>query len=524
MTDAVPGPRDWQPPHNKWLIALAVTLAAFMEILDTTIVNVSLPHIAGNMSVSTDDATWTLTSYLVANGIVLTISGWLSRVFGRKCYFLVCIGMFTLCSALCGLSQNLPELILCRLAQGFFGGGLQPTQQAILLDAFKPEERSRAFALTAIATVVAPVLGPALGGVITDNISWRWIFFINLPVGALALFSVMHLVTDPPWARRRSASIDAIGVGLIALGLGALQIMVDRGEDAGWFGSDFIRLMACLAAIGILGAIAWLLYTDQPVVKLRVLRDANFAVSSVLMIAMAAVLYASAVVIPLLAQQQLGYTATLAGEILSPGAFVVALLIPLASQVQQRVPTKFVIAFGFATLGGSMLYSHRLTPDVSFTVLAMMRIAQAAGLAFLFVPLTTIAFANISREDNGDASALFTMFRNVAGSIGISLSTAMITERTQVRMAHLASHVSPLDQGFAYTLQQYQDALRNMGRAAGTTGQAALGVLYQVYRGQAAVLAFMDIFAFCAVMAFAMVPMALLLSNKKGGGGPGGAH
>ncbi|MBE7212304.1 MAG: DHA2 family efflux MFS transporter permease subunit, partial [Gluconacetobacter diazotrophicus] len=235
--------QEWKPSHNPWLVAVVVTVAAFMEVLDTTIVNVSLPHIAGNLSTSYDDATWALTSYLAANGIVLTISGWLGRVLGRKRYFLICIGAFTLCSFLCGVSQSLPELILFRALQGFFGGGLQPNQQSIILDTFPPEKRGGAFAITAVATVVAPVLGPTLGGYITDNFSWRWVFFINVPVGVFAVLAVSALVEDPPWAKKRHAPVDAVGLGLITIGLGCLEVMMDRGEDDDWFGSPFIRLM-----------------------------------------------------------------------------------------------------------------------------------------------------------------------------------------------------------------------------------------------------------------------------------------
>ncbi|MEI9986194.1 MAG: DHA2 family efflux MFS transporter permease subunit [Aliidongia sp.] len=455
---------DWKPRHNPWLIALVVTMGAFMEILDTTIVNVALPHIAGSMSVSSDDATWTLTSYLVANGIVLTISGWLGRLLGRKRYFLICIGMFSVCSFLCGISGSLWQLILFRLAQGFFGGGLQPNQQSIILDTFPPERRSAAFAVTAVATIVAPVLGPSLGGWITDNYSWRWIFFINVPVGIATLFGVLHLVEDPPWEKlKRSAGIDAIGLGLIALGLGCLQIVVDRGEDEAWFGSTFICTMAALSAIGILGAIAWLLYAQKPVINIRVLRDRNLAISCVLIVAMASILYASAVIIPQLAQQVLGYTATWAGLILSPGAFLICLLIPLVSQLQKVLPTKYVIMIGFGCLGVAMIYSHGLTPDVDFRTLALMRAAQAAGLAFIFAPLNGMAFSSIDKKDNGDAAALFTMFRNVAGSIGISLSTAMTTERTQVRLAHLAPHMTLLDPGYVTLLGQVRRALTQQG-------------------------------------------------------------
>jgi DHA2 family multidrug resistance protein len=515
MSEAEAGAKRWKPKGNPWLIALIVTLAAFMEVLDTTIVNVALPHIAGSMSVSNDDATWTLTSYLVANGIVLAISGWFARRLGRKRYFLICIGMFTLCSLLCGLSTSLAQLIVFRLAQGFFGGGLQPNQQAIILDTFDASQRGRAFAITAVATVVAPVLGPSLGGWITDNYSWRWIFFINLPFGLITFFGVMHWVEDPPWSKNNiPKGFDLIGLGLISLGLGSLQIMIDRGEDENWFGSTFICVFGCLAVAGLLGAVAWLLYAKKPIVNIRVLKDRNLAISCVLIVAMASILYGSAVVIPQLAQQVLGYTATWAGFLLSPGAILICLLIPVANLVQRRVPTKYVIAFGFACIGAAMAYSHGVTPDIDFRTLALMRAAQAGGLAFIFAPLTTIAFASIAKEDNGDATALFTMFRNVAGSIGISMSTAMITERTQIRLAHIVPHLTPLDPGYASLLQQVQHGLAAEGHA--TSG--ASGIIFQTFRMQGALLGYMDIFGYCAILAFCVVPLAFLLGREKAGG------
>ncbi len=498
-----------KPAINPWAIALVVTSAAFMEILDTTIVNVSLRHIAGGMSVSYDNATWTMTAYLVANGVVLTISGWLSRVLGRKRYFMICLGMFTVVSVLCGLSTNLAELVVLRAIQGFFGGGLQPTQQAILLDTFPPEQRSKAFGMTALATVVAPAIGPVLGGWITDNYSWPWIFFINLPVGIAALFGVMQFVKDPPEAKAQGfKGIDYIGISLITLGLGCLQVALDRGEDEDWFASSFIRIAAVLAVLGLLGSVAWLLYAKKPVINIRVLKDRNFAMASILMASMAALLYGSTVLLPELAQQVLGYNATLSGMILSPGAVLLTLLIPIVSAAQKKVPVKYLILVGFLILGASMFYSERLTVDVSLHQLMVMRAFQSAGLAFLFAPLTTIAFLNISKQNTGDASALFTMFRNVSGSIGISITTSQIVERTQVRSAHLAEHMSYLDQGFAIAARQYGN----------------LGALYQTFVRQGAILAYSDLFVYAGIGALCVAPIALLLSSKTAGGQQHAAH
>jgi DHA2 family multidrug resistance protein len=516
-------PAPWQPRHNRWAITLTVTLVAFMEILDTTIVNVALPHIAGSMSVSNDEATWALTSYLVANGIVLPISGWLARLFGRKRYFLLCIASFTACSFLCGIADNLGQLILFRLLQGFFGGGLQPNQQSIILDTFPPEQRGRAFAITAMATVVAPVLGPTLGGLITDNASWRWIFFVNLPVGVLTFLGVAALVEDPPWARRGERSFDIVGMGLIALGLGCLQITLDRGEDEDWLGSPFIRLFTVLTVVGLVSAVAWLLWTRRPVVDLRVLKNRNFAVGSLLIFAMGAILYSSVVVIPQLAQTVLGYTATLAGYILSPGAILVVLVIPAVSRVLlPRVQTRLIVLFGFLCLAAALFYSSGLSPQIDFVTLTLMRMAQTFGLAFLFVPISTIAYATLAREQNGDAAALYTMFRNISGSIGISVATALATERTQVHTAYLVPNLTPFDQPYLDAVQSRAEALMALGRAPAEATQVATATMYQVLHQQAQVLAYSDVFLFCALMAACAAPFTLLFSAQRASGGPPG--
>ena len=507
---------QWRPKGNPWLIAVVVTVAAFMEVLDTTIVNVSLPHIAGSLSSSYDDATWALTSYLVANGIVLTISGWLANVFGRKRYFMICIGMFTVFSFLCGTAQTLPQLIIFRLMQGFFGGGLQPNQQSIILDTFEPAQRGRALSIVAIATVVAPIIGPTLGGYITDNIGWRWIFFINIPIGIMGLFGVAALVEDPPWLKNRAKQgIDYIGISLITLGLGCLQVALDRGEDEDWLGSPFIRIMFLLAFLGIVGAIGWLLTAKKPVVNLVVMGDRNFALGVTMIAAMAFILYSSAVIIPQFAQQVVGYTATLAGLILSPGGFVIILLIPMVTRILNIVQTRHLIAIGFTMMGCSLFYSSDLTPYMSFLRLSSLRASQTAGLAFLFVPISTIAFSSLPRELNGDAAALYTMFRNVAGSIGISVSTALITQRTQVRQAYLSQWMTPFNQPYNTLVQHNQAALLASGHAAATTQSTAVGVVYQTFLTQASVLAYTDVFQICAIGAFCIVPLTFLFSNYK---------
>ncbi|HEX7374528.1 MAG TPA: DHA2 family efflux MFS transporter permease subunit, partial [Steroidobacteraceae bacterium] len=373
MSDASQEAADaaWRPRANPWLISVVVTLAAFMEILDTTIVNVSLPYIAGDLSTSYDNATWTLTSYLVANGIVIPISGWFGRRLGRKRYFIISIAMFTVCSFLCGTSTSLSEIVVFRIMQGFFGGGLQPNQQAIVLDVMPPEKRGQAFGVVSIAVVFAPIIGPTLGGWITDSYSWRWVFFVNIPVGIIASFLVSRLVEDPPWVLRaqkeQKKGIDVPGLALIALAVAATQIMLDRGEDEGWFGSSHIQLLAFIAGLCWIGAILWLTERKQPLINLFTFKDRNFAVACLMVVALFGVLYSSNVLIPKLSQEQLGYTALLSGLILSPGAVVVLLLIPFVTRVlMPRIETRLIIAFGFIVLGLAMLYMSSLAPNLDF--------------------------------------------------------------------------------------------------------------------------------------------------------------
>ncbi|MDX7952020.1 DHA2 family efflux MFS transporter permease subunit [Lichenihabitans sp. Uapishka_5] len=526
MSDAAH--QTWKPRFNPWLIAIVVTMAAFMEILDTTIVNVALPYIAGSLATSSDNASYALTAYLVANGIVLTVAGWISDTVGRKRYFVICIIMFTVTSFLCGIAQSLGQIVLFRAMQGFFGGGLQPNQQAIILDTFPPAKRAAAFGITAIATIIAPILGPTLGGYIVNHSTWRWIFFVNIPVGALAAFLNSVMVEDPPWEKekreKKTRGIDYIGLSLIVLGLGCMQIMIDRGEDDGWFGSPFIVTMGVLAFIGIFGAICWLLTAKQPIINLDVFKDRNFAMGSVLIGAMGAILYASAVLIPQLAQQQLGYDALWSGLILSPGGIVIILLIPVVGRISKVVPTRYIVMTGFFIMGCALMFSGRLIVNINFKTLVEMRSFQTAALGFLFVPISTIAYLTLPMRYRSDGAALFSMFRNVGGAIGISLAQAAVIERSQANQAHLSRFMSPLQQGYNTYVQSAEQTLRTLGRAASTVHDDAVGQLYTSYRTQAAILAYNNVFQYAAVVAFLVVPLCFLISNKKAQGGGGGGH
>jgi DHA2 family multidrug resistance protein len=512
----------WRPKANPWVIAIVVTLGAFMEVLDTTIVNVSLPHIAGSLSVSNDDSTWSLTTYLVANGIVLTIAGSLSRRFGRKRFFMICIGVFTLASLGCGISSTFSELLIFRTIQGLFGGGLQPMQQAIILDTFPPEQRGQAFSLTAVATIMAPVIGPVLGGYLTDTYSWHLIFLINIPIGVATLFGVWQFVEDSPRVKREQRDappFDFGGLAFISVALGFLEIAVDRGEDLDWNGSSFIVAMLATSAAAFVFGIAYLLYVRHPIVDLRVFKDRNFAFSFVEIGIMGLVLYTSAVLIPQFAQQQLGYNATLAGLVLAPGAVLLAGLIPLVGRALTLMPAKYIIAGGGFALAGSLFYSMHLVPNEDFLHLALARASQTAALALLFVPISTIAYTTIPDDKQGDAAALFSMSRNVFGGLGISLATALVTESEQRSQQALVPHLVQAYQPYYATLQQVQRALVNNGTAVAQAVQQAQQEMDQMLTTQTAVLAYIDVFFLTGLLALVMVPMALLMSNINTGSG-----
>ena len=503
---------------NPWPAAIVVTIAAFMEVLDTTIVNVALPHISGSLAVSSDNATWTLTTYLVANGIVLTISNSLSRRIGRKRYFLIAIAGFTATSLACGLSTSFVELLVFRGLQGLFGGGLQPSQQAIILDAFPPEKRGQGFALTGIATILAPVVGPVVGGVLTDQYSWHWIFLINVPIGAGAFFGVLQLVQkgkDEDRDKQTAPPFDYIGLIFITFALGCMELAADRGEDADWLGSNFIRILVLLSVCGYVFGVTYLLSKRHPAVDLRVFKDRNFALGWISIAIMGFVVYASAVLIPQFAQQQLSYTATWAGMVLVPGAVVLVMLIPVAGKLLSLIPFKFVIAVGGLTLSAALIYSTDLVPDIDFFHLSLLRSTQTAALALLFVPISTAAYSTIPKELNGDAAALFSMARNVFGGVGISISTALVTEHQQSRQARLVPHLSATNQPYQVLLQQVKQAYVNAGDTPQHAQLAAPGRVFQLLRSQAAVLSYSDVFLITALITLVITAAALAMSNMK---------
>src|ERR1700739_2850740 len=400
----------WRPKYNPWLIAVVVALGAFMEVLDTSIANVALPYMAGNLGGSNDQSTWVLTSYLVSNAIILPISGWLASTLGRKRFFMSCLGVFTVSSLLCGFAPSLGFLLFCRVLQGGGGGGLQPMAQAILADTFPPEKRGLAFALYGITAIMAPTIGPTLGGWITFNYSWRWIFFINLPVGVITGFLVRRFVEDPPYLaklRAAGAKLDYIGIAFLALGIGALQILLDRGQEDDWFGSHFITTLAVIATVCLISLEIWEFYQKAPIIDVRMFKSFNFASSSLMMFMLGIMLFSSLVLMPQFLQTLVGYTSELAGLALSAGGLVLLIEMPIMGQLTTKVQARYLIAFGWLALSIAMFYStQRIDLLISFSSATWLRIAQVIGLGFLFVPITLVAYVGIRPGTNKSVAGM----------------------------------------------------------------------------------------------------------------------
>jgi MFS transporter, DHA2 family, multidrug resistance protein len=513
---------EWRPAVNPWIIALAVTLATFMEVLDTSIANVALPHIAGGLSAGQDESTWVLTSYLVSNAIVLPLSGWLSSIVGRKRFYMGCVALFTVSSFLCGFAPNLPALIIFRILQGIGGGGLQPSEQAILADTFPPAKRGMAFAVYGIAVVMAPAIGPTLGGWITDNYTWRWIFFINIPVGILSLLLTSRLIQDPPYFRRRKLSetrIDYIGLSFVALGLGTLQIVLDKGQRDDWFESHFILGLAIVSAFSILFVIWWEWQHNDPIIDLHLFRERTFAVSNLLMFMLGFALLGSTLLLPLFLQTLLGYTAQLSGMALSPGGFAIMVLMPLVGWLLSKYDARYLLLFGLSMLSFSLFHMTNFNLDIDFKTAVWARVIQAVGLAFLFVPINTAAYAYLPREKNNAASGLMNLARNIGGSVGISFVTTLLDRRTQKHVSDLMSHLTSANAQFQAMLQATAQNLIAHGTSSGDAQKQAYGVVQNLVQRQATMLAYIDNFHLLGYVILAMVPMVFLMKKTKSSGG-----
>jgi MFS transporter, DHA2 family, multidrug resistance protein len=501
-------------PLNPWVVAGTVVVATFMEVLDTSVANVALPHIAGNLSATVDESTWVLTSYLVANAIVLPLSGWFSSLMGRKRFYLLCVTLFTLSSMLCGMAPTLGTLILFRILQGLGGGAMQPLAQAILVESFPRHKQGVAMAAFGMVVVFAPIIGPTLGGWITDNFSWRWIFLINIPIGAVALLAASAFVHDPPYLLRRkwgSIRIDYIGLGLLSLGLACLEILLDEGQSKDWFSSSLIVTSAVIAAVALIGVVFWELRQKDPVVELHLLRDRNFAISTVTMFLLGFVLYGSTMLLPVFLQTLLGYTALRSGMVLSPGGIAVLLLMPLVGVLITRVEARWLVIVGMAISAAGLFLMSGFNLEVDFRTAMWARVVQNAGLAFLFVPINTMAFYYIAREKTGYATGLINLARNIGGSAGIALISTLLARRTQFHQQILAGHVTPYDPRYREMIESATGLLVSKGASAVDAAHQAQAILYGMVQRQAAMLAFLDAFWVMGCVFLAVIPMMFLM-------------
>jgi DHA2 family multidrug resistance protein len=517
-------PPQAHPEINPWLIAIAVMSSTFMEVLDTTVVNVSLPHIAGSLSASTDEATWTLTSYLVANAIILPMTGWLAGRFGRKRLLLMAVSGFTISSFFCGFAPSLGFLIIFRIIQGACGGGLQPLSQAILLESFPAEKRGQAMAFWALGIVVAPMLGPVAGGWLTDNYSWRWVFYINIPIGVIAILLTQAFVFDPPYLRRERTGIDYWGIGLLVVGMGALQIMLDKGQEEDWFGSHFILVLAILAIVGLGGLIIRELKTPHPVIDLSVFKYRSYVVGTFLMTVVGFVLYGSTVLLPLLMQELLGYTATHAGITNLPRGLASFLFMPVVGILTGKVDSRKLLAIGLSATAGAMFMVSTFSLDVGFWNFWWPLMLQGAGLGLIFVPLTTVTNDPIPRERMGNATSIFNLMRNIGASVGISTVETLQFRRMQAHINILGQHVNAASPQTRSALAGLRQTFMSRGADVVTADHQAYGALWGMVQRQASMLSYNDVFRFLGGMFLIMLPLLFLMKKPQAGKGPAMAH
>jgi DHA2 family multidrug resistance protein len=504
--------------RSPWLIAVVVSIATFMQVLDTSIANVALRHIAGSLAAGVDESTWVITTYLVASAVIVPISGWLLGVVGRKRFYMLCVALFTVSSLLCGLASSLSMLIFFRILQGLGGGGMVPSEQAILADTFPPEKRAQAFALYGVAVIVAPTIGPTIGGWITDNSSWHWIFFINVPIGMLSLLLVQWLLVEPQTLEReraqrleRGLNVDWVGIVLVALSLGCLEIVLDKGQRDDWFGSNFIIVFAAIAALAFALFVPWELIHQDPIVDLRLMARRQFSVSFLMMMMVGATMFSSTQLLPQLLQENFGYTATLSGLALMPGGLAMLIMMPIAAQATNFVQPKYLMALGMLVVAAAMWHLTSLPPDASFSFFAWARVYQMIGMPFLFVPITTASYGDLPADKTNQASALINVARNLGGSIGISMAITIVARREQFHQLRLTEHLLP-------SLPQYQESLRQATAHFVTQGatqpdaqRQAFEWLSQLVQMQSALLSYIDVFWTFAVLSALLIPAALLL-------------
>jgi MFS transporter, DHA2 family, multidrug resistance protein len=509
---------------NPWIVAIAVMFATFMEVLDTTVVNVSLPHIAGSLSATIDEATWVLTSYLVANAIILPMTGWLASRFGRKNLLIASVIGFTTASFFCGLAPSLGVLVFFRVIQGATGGALQPLSQAVLLEAFRPEDRGKAMGFWGLGIVVAPIFGPVLGGWLTDSYSWRWVFYINIPVGIASIVMTKLYIFDPPYIRSLVRTIDYWGIGMLAVGIGALQIVLDKGQEADWFASHTMTALAVLSAITLAVLIVHELTTDNPVVDLRVFKERSYAVGVFLMTVVGFVLYGSLVLLPIMLQTLLGYPSLQAGIAMAPRGVGSFFMMPITGLLTGRLDARKLLTVGLILGGVTLLWLGDLNLQAGYWDIFWPQLVQGAGLSLLFVPLTTVAMDAIPRERMGNATSLFNLMRNIGGSIGIAMTGTMLARQQQVTTAVLGANVTLYDAGSTAMFDRLRAGFMAAGADAATATRRADAALFGMVRQQAAMVSFVGIFQILGLVFLVMIPLVLLMRRPRTSHGPTAVH
>jgi DHA2 family multidrug resistance protein len=538
MTDVAQGggaSGSWSPErsaaggHNPYLIAFVVSIATFMEVLDTTIANVALRYIAGGLAVGIDESTYIVTSYLVANAIVLSISGWLSTVIGRKRFYMLCVATFTVASLLCGMAWSLHSLVLFRILQGLGGGGMATSEQAILADSFPPHKRGQAFAIYGIAVVVAPVIGPTLGGWISDTYSWHWVFLINVPMGLLSLSLVGSLVSEPSGAEeernellKNGLRVDYVGFILIAIGLGSLEFVLDEGQRNDWFGSNLILSFALASAFCLVAFVVWELMRDDPIVDIRLLGHRHFGACFLMMLGTGAIVIATTQILPQFVQTELGYTAMLAGLVLSPGGVVTMIMMPITGKLIGLVQPKYLLLAGASIAALSMWHLTGLTGDVSYGYAALSRVYLAFGLPLLFLPVTTASYQGIPPEKTNQASALINVARNLGGSMGVAMVQTVWQQRQQFHQSRLIEHVAPTDIGYQQTIDAMTRFFQAQGSNASDAASQAIAWVGQTLQHQIDLLAYIDAFWSLAMVGVIMIPLALVIKSIDLGAPPKG--
>jgi DHA2 family multidrug resistance protein len=505
-----------ETPHiSKWIVAMTVMVPTFIEVMDTSVVNVSLPHIQGSLNAGLDEVTWVLTSYLVSNAIIIPITGWLSSVFGRKRYLLFSLTLFTISSLLCGAAPSLEVLVLARILQGLGGGGLQPLSQAILLESFPPAEHGIAMAVFGMGVVLAPILGPVVGGWITDNWSWRWVFYINLPVGIAAMALVLLFIHDPHYIRRRHFKIDTWGLALLTVGLGSLQIVLDKGQREDWLSSNFIVVFTVIAVAALVAFVIVEMRSEHPVVNLRAFKDRSFTAGTMIMFAGFFTLFGSFVMIPLYLQNLMGYTAFWAGMVLGPGGVAAFLVMPIAGLLMKKgVNPKYLLAMGLCISAYAMWMMSGFNLDANFDSIAWPRIVQGCGIGLFFVPLSAATYTNIPREEMGNASGIFNLLRNLGGSFGVAFSMTVLARRAQEHQNFLIERITPYNSAFDELYNQILNGLQ-LNHPMLANPKAALQVIYQMVLRHANMLAFNDTFWLLAVGTACLVPLTVLFGKRR---------